>query len=161
MANPVGHPIVYPDEVFIEICRRHSQGENLLAVLRETGMPDWTTFWTRCMASDAHENLRTVYDRAHEAWTQARLHETDEIANSQQLGEERTESDGPKGHTTSVTTSDVLGHRQLQVKTRMWFAERLLAKYAAKHALQNPDGSAVNFQPVINIVPYVPEKPQP
>jgi hypothetical protein len=158
MANKPGHPIVYPDSVFHEILRRHGEGENVLKILREEGMPQWSTFFLRCMSKQAPEELSTAYASAHEAWVAKKLHEADEISDAQEEGVEETVSDGPKGVTTTVKKSDMLGHRQLKVKTRLWFAERLMERYAKKNVLQNPDGSAVVFQPVVQIVPFDPAK---
>jgi hypothetical protein len=44
----------------------------------------------------------------------------------------------------------MLGHRNLRISTRQWFASRLLARLASKQALQNPDGTPLAM-PVINL----------
>lgn len=147
----IGPPEQYPDELMFEIIRRHEHGENVLKILREPGMPSFALFYRRVgIIGESKVELFTAYERAHKAWAMHRLLEVDEIANEQEMGEDETVTDGPKGTTVSRRRSDMLGHRTLKVKTRQWFAERILAHYAAKQAFQNPDGSPL-IVPVINV----------
>lgn len=148
----------YTQDTFLGIIARHSNGELMLKILRCDGMPSWSTFWENCIGPDASPELSTAYARAHESYAYHRSHDADEIADTQQLGVEETVSDGPKGVTKTRKTADILGHRTLQVKTRQWLAERIVSRLASKQALTNPDGSALNLQPVINMVVLPPPK---
>jgi hypothetical protein len=152
----------YTRETFLRIIERHAKGELMMRILREDGQPCWWTFYRNVIDDDPHdgapEDLRAAYLRAHKAYALIRTHDADEIADTQQLGEEVTVSEGPKGTTTSRKRSDVLGHRALQVKTRHWLSERVINSMAAKTALQNPDGSPINAVPVIHMTVLPPSK---
>lgn len=152
-----GSPQQYDDAVFYAILERHAAGENLIAILRDEGMPQWYAFWKRCCAPDAAKEMATAYERASASWATHRLHGAVEIAEHTQVGEEITESEGPKGTTRSVKKSDMLGHRQLRIRQREWFAERLLRALAPKTTLQNPDGSPI-MRPVIRMTILPPPK---
>jgi hypothetical protein len=145
-----GRKILYPESQYLAIIARYAEGENLLKILEEPEMPSWSAFWSNVCADDAPAELQAAYARAQESWATKAIAETPHIADTPHLGEERTVSNGPKGPTTTVKTADALGHRSLRISTRQWFATRLLAKLASKHALQNPDGSALAI-PVLNV----------
>lgn len=130
-------------------------------------MPDWSTFFNRCCRTPKRgsgeaaqaEKLFDLYTLAHESWAMSRVHQVADISDHTEEGIEVTESEGPKGTTTSTKRSDMLGHRQLKMKSRTWFAEQVLQRYAPKTTLQNPDGSPI-MRPVINmtILPEPKEK---
>lgn len=155
-----GREITYPDEQFLAILERYAQGENLLQILDADGMPDWATFWRRCCGPNASDELRTAYADAQVSWATRAVHEVPHIADTVDPGEERTTSSGPKGDTLTVKTIDRLGHRQLRVNTRQWFAERLLAKHASKTVLMNPDGTPLAV-PAVSIIVRPPEQEKP
>lgn len=153
----VGRPIEYPDDVFLGIIERYAQGENLMDILNGEGMPDWSTFWKRVMGPDAPEALVTAHACARQSWAEHKVEEAMNITDTTQLGKKI--SDGPRGKT--VSTGDMTEHRRLRVNTRLWFAERVLAKsYGNKlnATHQNPDGSPINVAPVIEITVLPPAK---
>lgn len=154
--RPVGRP-TYPDEVYVGILERHAEGEHLITILEEPGMPSWATFFRQCAGREAPQHFQDAYASAHESWAHKYIAQGSVIADTQEMGETTT----TKEWGTERKTDDMLGHRTLKVKTRQWFAERLLAKiYAAKQqtTLQNPDGSAIDIQPVINLTVLPPTK---
>lgn len=139
-----GRKIEYDDSVYLAVCRRHERGENLHTILAELGMPDWTSFFDRCCWHESpSKELRDAYERAQVGWATHRIHQASAIADNTEEGIEVTESEGPKGKTRTVRRSDMLGHRSLKIRSREWFAERILRAFTAKHTLQNPDGSPI------------------
>jgi hypothetical protein len=127
----MGRPSTFTQEIADEICERLSKGEPLAAICRDEAMP----------------GLTTVYDwqKAHEAFSErfagARVAGFDQIAmdtliaDTPQMGEIVVEKpimvDGKPldGVTTKeVRQEDMLGHRKLQVETRL----KLLAKWDPK-----------------------------
>lgn len=161
-ANAIGagRDLEYPDTQFLAILERWSDGENLLQILEEGGMPKWSTFWRRCCGPNASDELRAAYADAHVANAAHGLAQVPHIADNFHAAEERTETDGPKGRTTSVKHVDALGHRNLRVNVRQWQAERVIARMASKTALQNPDGSPLAV-PVINMTVLPPGEAAP
>jgi hypothetical protein len=148
--RPVGRPIEYPESVFLGILKRYAKGENLLGILKEPGMPDWSTFWKRVIGPNAPEGLVIAHARARDSWAEHKVEEAMDITDKTEMGQKV--SDGPRGKT--VTKGDMVEHRRLKVSTRLWFAERVLAKsYSGRQQLThaNPDGSPLNLQPVINL----------
>src|ERR1700733_13679898 len=115
-------PTIQTPEIIEEICNRLAEGEPLAQICRSEGMP----------------GLRTVYD-----WTENQPDISARIARARDAGEDviaadclriadtpvegvRTEiggKDGPK-----EIREDMLGHRKLQIDTRL----KLLAKWNTK-----------------------------
>lgn len=132
-AKPVPEPkpkAIAPSDdpvVIARICELLGEGVGLRTILREEpGMPAVTTFYTRLMKESAEFNPRT-----HELIAQARARGYDAlaeecllIANTPLEGQETTTDE--KG--TSIKKGDMLGHRKLQIETRL----KLLAKWDPK-----------------------------
>lgn len=145
-----GAPIQYEDSVFCAILERYAGGTNLLDILAEKGMPTWGAFWKRVMGPNAAPELVSAHARARDSWAEAKVEEAMHISDTPLMGKKTRK--GPKGKIESVTHGDAVDARRLKVSTRLWFAERVLAKsYAGRTALQNPDGSNLNVVPVINL----------
>lgn len=152
-----GHPIVYPDSLFVDICRRYSEGENLLKILKEDGMPTWATFWNRCIDEDApNKDLVALHARARLSWAGFSAYEIAEIADTQEQGRSVSVTTGNKASITTKT-EDMLGHRKLRIDARRWFVERIVPAFTPKTALINPDGSPI-FQPLVQILPVEAKK---
>lgn len=114
-----GRPSKFTEKIAAEICSRISRGETLRSICRDEGMPHWNTVYD-WMNDDPGFSGRI--GRARESGYDAIAEEALEIANAPVMGEEIEE--GPDG--TKVKKSDMLGHRKLQVDTRL----KLLAKWA-------------------------------
>lgn len=113
----------YTEATAAEICDRLAEGEPLRAICRDEHMPPWRTVydWLR-----AYPEFATRFAQARQVGFDAIAEEALTIADTPQTGEE-TEDDGEK---FKVKRGDMLGHRKLQVETRL----KLLAKwYPAKY----------------------------
>lgn len=131
-----GRPTLFTPELAQEICHRLSNGEPLAAICRRSGMPHPTTVrdW-----QDRDESFSLAIARARQIGFDAIAEECYEIANTQQIGE-RVEMDAT-GKVERVIREDMLGHRKLQIETRL----RLLAKwdprrYGEKLGIGGADG---------------------
>lgn len=116
-----GRPSSYNQETVDKICELLSEGVPLREICRMDGMPAWRNiyFW---MAKD--ENLSAHIARAREVGYDQMAEECLHIADNPKWGQEQTMSDD--GTTTSI--KDMLGHRKLQIETRL----KLLAKWNPK-----------------------------
>ena len=121
----------YTPEIADEICNRLSNGEPLRAICRDEHMPAWRTFYD-WIAADEEFSARITHARR--LGFDAIAEEALEIANTPLLGvrEERS-GDGYK-----VVKEDMLGHRKLQIETRL----KLLAKW---HPQKYGDKQAVEL----------------
>lgn len=121
MKKRVGRPSSFTLKVAQEICDRISEGETLRSICRDDGMPKWQTVY-RWMGQRKEFAARIA--RARELGHDAIAEEALEIADTPLEGV-RTEksADG-----TKEVREDMLGHRKLQVHTRM----QLLAKWNPK-----------------------------
>lgn len=149
-ASNRGRKEQYPESTFVAILERYAAGTNLMEILGEKGMPDWSTFWKRVMGPNAAPELITTHARARDSWAEAQVAQAMHITDTPQVGKRVTK--GPNGTTT--TTGDMTDHRRLRVSTRLWFAERVLSRSygaAVRATHQNPDGTPLNVVPVINI----------
>mgnify|MGYP007031431481 FL=1 len=134
--------VTYPkDELLPEICARLAEGEPLAAICRDPHMPDASTVRGWALADEQVSN----------AIAQARAHGFDaiadeclEIANTPVVGEEVTTK--PDG-TQEVKRGDMLGHRKLQIETRLkllakWDPKRYGERQAIEHSV-NEDTAAI------------------
>ena len=113
-----GRPSTYDPETAHKICEMLSDGIPLRQICRMDGMPPWRTVYS-WMARD--EDLSAHIARAREVGYDAIAEECLQIADTPQLGQKQVMSD--EGATTTI--EDMLGHRKLQIETRL----KLLAKW--------------------------------
>lgn len=106
-----------------EIIERVSNGEPLAQVLRSDGMPGITAFYDWL---NKDKELDERFARAREAGHDVIAAEALRIADTPVEGQRtKRTKDG-----VEVTTEDMLGHRRLQVETRL----KLLAKWDRRYA---------------------------
>ncbi len=114
-------PSKYTPDVAHKICELLSEGVPLREICRMEGMPYWRTVYL-WMERDA--DLAAHIARAREAGYDALAEECLTIANTPMIGTVTTD-DGEK---KTVREEDMLGHRKLQIETRL----KLLAKWNPK-----------------------------
>ena len=116
-----GRPSKYTPELAAEICERLSNGEPLRQICRDDHMPAWQKIY-EWMARDA--DLSGAIARARVMGFDAIAEEALIISDTPHWGlKEVVGKDG-----ATVTKEDMLGHRKLQVETRL----KLLAKWDPK-----------------------------
>ena len=127
MGRPKGSGSKYTIAISERICDEVSSGKPLRHVCREMGLP-WRTIYDWV---DAHPDFATRLARARILGEDAIAEECIEIANTPLEGIETTEesttaktdSDGDDvmlpGTITKTKRSDMLGHRKLQIETRL------------------------------------------
>lgn len=104
-----------------EICVRVSSGETLRSICREDGKPSWVTIYRWL---DLDEDFKLRFARARELGFDAIAEEALEIANTPHEGQIVTSKEWGE----EIKTEDMLGHRKLQIETRL----KLLAKWSPK-----------------------------
>lgn len=116
-----GRPSTFTSEIAAEICMRLAEGEPLRVICRDDHMPAWRTVYD-WMEADSAFSARIAHAR--EVGFDAIAEEALEIADTPKEGVRKEKSeDGFK-----EVTDDMLGHRKLQVETRL----KLLAKWSPK-----------------------------
>lgn len=121
--KPTGRPPKYTPEIAAEICERLSEGEPLREICRDTRMPAWRTIYL-WMHKD--EDLYARIARARDVGYDKMAEECLEIADTMQMGMRETITVDAKGNeSVSRANEDMLGHRRLQIETRL----KLLAKF--------------------------------
>lgn len=126
--NKGGRPTKYTPEVARIICEKLSEGIPLRQICRENeGFPAWRTVYD-WMWRDAE--LSTAIARARDIGYDALAEECLYIADTPHIGTKRVYSSGAEEGEDSmtVTEEDMLGHRKLQIETRL----KLLAKFNPK-----------------------------
>lgn len=117
----MGRKTTYTEKAAAEICRRIAEGQPLRQICRDDHMPAWQTVYGWI---EAQPPFAERIARARELGFDAIAEEALEIADTPMIGEtEETSEDGKK-----VKREDMLGHRKLQVETRL----KLLSKWAPK-----------------------------
>lgn len=112
---------LYTEALAGEIVERISNGEPLKAICRDPHMPSWSVVYTWIRA---RPEFAEQMEAAREIGADAIAEEALQIADNTQIGEEVEESETGK----KVKRGDMLGHRKLQVETRL----KLLAKWHPK-----------------------------
>lgn len=117
----MGRRSIYTPELANEIIERISNGEPLKAICRDEHMPTWSVVyrWIRDIPDFATE-MNIARDMGADAIAEEAL----SIADTPVVGEETEESETGR----KVRRGDMLGHRKLQVETRL----KLLAKWHPK-----------------------------
>jgi hypothetical protein len=136
----------YTPELITEIFRRISLGESLLQICRDEGMP------TRQAVYDwvhGDETLALQFARAREEGCDAMAEEALHISNTPHIGKKKVYSSGAEDDEDSmtVTEEDMLGHRKLQIETRL----KLLAcwnpkKYGTKVQMGGDPGNPIKIE---------------
>ena len=123
-----GRPSKYNTEIATEICQRLSNGEPLRQICRDDHMPAWQTIYDWMYRDDelgeGGVGLSRAIARAREQGYDAIAEECLIIADNPQFGQKQVMSD----QGTLTTVEDMLGHRKLQIETRL----KLLAKWNPK-----------------------------
>jgi len=117
----IGRPSKYTPELAKEICERLSDGEPLRQICRDEHMPAWQKIYEWMVRDEA---LSGAIARAREQGYDAIAEDLLAIADTPLMGE--TETSSANGLT--ITRQDMLGHRKLQIETRL----KLLAKWNPK-----------------------------
>ena len=113
-----GRPSKYTPELAKEICEKLSEGIPLREICREEHMPAWRTIYDWMGRS---EDLSAAIARARDVGYDKMAEECLEIADTPVMGHKQVMSD----KATYTTVEDMLGHRRLQIETRL----KLLAKF--------------------------------
>lgn len=134
--------VTFSQKVADEICSRLAEGEPLRQICRDKHMPSWQAVYQWI---EKYEDFARHIARARKLGFDAIAEEALEIADTPILGEETEETDDGK---TKTKRGDMLGHRKLQVETRL----KLLAKWCpqlygdrSSMALTGPDGGPVQI----------------
>lgn len=126
--NAIGKPTKYSPEIAQQICEQLSEGIPLRQICRQEGFPAWRTIydwmWRDDALGDKGVGLSTAIAYARDLGYDAIAEDCIIIADTPQLGQTQVMDD--KG--SRVTIEDMLGHRKLQIETRL----KLLAKFNPK-----------------------------
>lgn len=119
--NKPGRPSTYDPDIARRMCEQLSEGIPLREICRQEGFPMWRTVYL-WMSKDPE--LNTAIAHARDIGWDAMFEDCLRIADTPAMGEIVTD-DGEK---VTVKREDMLGHRKLQIETRM----KMLAKFNPK-----------------------------
>lgn len=123
MAKKRGRPSTYTQAVADAICARLAGGESLYSICKDPDMPGWTTVW---QWQQKHEEFANNSARAKERGCDFLAEQCLEIADTPEIGTERTIKPGRK---VEVREGDMIQHRRLRIETRM----RLIGKWSKRY----------------------------
>jgi hypothetical protein len=132
--NKGGRVSTYDPDIARVMCEQLSEGIPLRQIFRENeGFPAWRTVYDWMYKDDALGSrgvgLSAAIAHARDVGCDAIAEDCLRIADNQLIGEEVTESEDEEGlKKVSVKKVDMLGHRKLQIETRL----KLLAKFNPK-----------------------------
>jgi len=117
-----GRPSKYSSAIAQEICEGLAEGTPLREICRRDHMPEWRTVYDWMGRDDA---LSAAIARARDIGYDKMAEECLQIADTPVQGSKIVETDDGK---VMYTREDMLGHRKLQIETRL----KLLAKFNPK-----------------------------
>lgn len=122
-----GRPSTYDPNIAQQMCEMLSEGIPLREICRQEGFPPWRTVYSWM---ERNEDLSAHIARAREIGYDLMAEECLAIADTPKTGKRTTFSSGGDDEDDSVTVveEDMLGHRKLQIETRL----KLLAKWNPK-----------------------------
>lgn len=140
----MGRPSKFTEEIAAEICERLSKGEPLAVICRDEGMPAVRTV---SLWKVDHPEFGASFARARDEGFDAIAADALAIADTPLEGIETKET----AEGVEIKRSDMLGHRRLQVETRL----KLLAKWDPKRYgdrldLGNADGQPLKINVNLN-----------
>jgi hypothetical protein len=123
----IGRPSKYTEAIVVSICEQLSEGIPLREICRQEGMPAWRTVYDWMWRDDV---LSTAIARARDIGYDKMAEECLYIADNIHMGKKKVFTSGADDDEDSVTVTeeDMLGHRKLQIETRL----KLLAKFNPK-----------------------------
>ena len=143
LGAPKGSGSKYTEEIADQICELVSNGVNLRSVCRMEGMPSWRTVYNWVVEKP---DFGSRLARARELGYDAIAEEALEISNTPKIGTKKVYGSGAKEGEDSLTMTeeDMLGHRKLQIETRL----KLLAcwnpaKYGNRTVVSGDDKAPV------------------
>jgi hypothetical protein len=146
MGAPKGSGSKYTEELSDRICNLVSNGVNLRVVCRMEGMPAWRSVYDWVVA---HPDFAARLAHARDLGYDALAEEALDISNTPVVGLKKVFMSGADKAKDSltVTEDDMLGHRKLQIETRL----KLLAcwnpkKYGNKVAVGGDEGNPIKIE---------------
>lgn len=136
LKKKTGRPSKYTPEIAQEMCNLLAEGIPLREICRREGFPAWRTVYDwmvrddEAVAAGGGVGLSASIARAREIGYDALAEQCLMIADTPQMGRRTVYSSGAEEDEDSmtVTEEDMLGHRKLQIETRL----KLLAKWDPK-----------------------------
>lgn len=122
----MGRPSDYTEEIANEICERISEGETMVKICSDEGMPSrWAVF--RWLA--AHESFRNNYAHAHDMKAELEVDEMKAIADDGSNDWMETNDPDNPGYKLN---GEAVQRSKLRVDVRKWNAERAKPKKYGK-----------------------------
>lgn len=141
--NKGGRPTVYTDDIAALIMARIAQGESLVTICKDDGLPARPTVM-RWLQNNTHAGFRDNYARAHE--TQADFYASEIIEIADEIEIEATY----KNESVSLdVSSSAVARNRLRIDARKWYASKLAPK---KY------GDKLSLDAEINVTQLTPEQ---
>jgi len=155
MGAPKGSGSKYTEEIAEQICELVSNGVNLREVCRMEVMPSWRTVYNWVVEKP---DFASRLARARELGYDSLAAEALKISDTPHLGQKKVFSSGAgeDDDSMTVTEEDMLGHRKLQIETRL----KLLAvwdpkRYGNKVQLGGDGGSPIKIEAQVEADTYL------
>lgn len=149
--NPLGQGTYYCEAVVTEIIDRMCHGETLIAICRfhrDGSLRAYGTFpnhrtvydWGDPLEPCSHAEFIPRFARAKLIQQQCWLEQCIDIANTPHLGVEDSYTETAKGSFVKTVTKDALGHRALQIDTRLKVLARMNPQLWSERLQQAAEG---------------------
>lgn len=124
-----GRPSIYSDEIGDIICARLAEGESLVKICRDEGMPSTVTIyrWLRTIEQFCNNYTRAKEDQA-ETMADQILEIADNEVNEPLIDQNGNVARDSDGNIVFVRTKVSVQHAHLRVETRKWIASKLKPK---------------------------------
>lgn len=118
-----GRPTIYSNKLADKICVRLAQGESLLSICKDDGMPHTSTVYQWVLDNDEFSDK---YDTARIMQANHMFDELLEIADDGT--NDYMEREAKDGSTYEIVNSEVVQRSKLRVDTRKWYLSKLAPK---------------------------------
>jgi len=139
------------EELYNIIIARIEQGESLLSILKDEGMPNRVTFFVWMKETEEKSNN---YAKAMESRQEKLFDEILEIAYTPEEGDTIKES----MNGIERTTADMLGHRRLKIDSLKWVLSRMNPKKYGDKIQQEHSGEIKGNTPSSIVVEIISPK---
>jgi hypothetical protein len=147
---PVERPLEYTQAIAEAICERLMNGELLIEICDDPAMPRRPTVYRWLVK---YMQFANMYAHAREVQADYFADENVVIARTPQLGDVITKKgDG----SVEIKRGDMLGHRQLNIDVRKWYASKLNRRVYGQQSPRDDDAEkSADEPPVTNEPPRV------
>lgn len=142
----LGRPTIFTQELADTICERISDGESLITICKDDGMPKSSTVYN-WLLDETKKDFLEQYARARNKQAEHLFEEILKISDDGSNDYVETEDD--EGNARTVFNHEHVQRSRLRVDTRKWYLSKVLPKKYGEKLDVTSDGKAIKGNSIV------------